>query len=73
MSQFVQVETLDTGTLKLEIYTGATDLLFLRISERISKDEDFNEWNEACLSADEAEQLRAFLSRALPPATSGDA
>lgn len=64
MAEFVQVDEVDTGTLKLEIYPGAKDVLYLRIAERSGK--DFDEWNEACLSAEEAQQLRAFLEKALP-------
>lgn len=66
MSEFVQIDPVDTGTLKLEIYAGGDGTLFLRIAERPVKDDGRDDWNEACLSAAEAVQLREFLGRSLP-------
>lgn len=68
MSEFVQAPALDTKLFKLEIYKGSGEQLFLRISERSDK---YDEWNEACLSAKEAEQLRAFLDTCLPGSGGG--
>jgi hypothetical protein len=71
MSKFTLVESIDTGTLKLEVYAGRDETLFLRIAERPVKDDGRDDWNEACLSAEEAVQLRDFLSRALQPNQEG--
>lgn len=65
MNEFNPIAPLDTGTFKVEVYQGGAQVMFLRISERAAKDVN-EEWQEACLSADEARQLRAYLDRALP-------
>jgi hypothetical protein len=65
MSELVQIDPVDTGTLLLEIYEGGSGELFLRIGERPAKSDYSDDYHEAWLSADEAAIVREFLGRAL--------
>jgi hypothetical protein len=65
MSELVRTDSVDTGTLLLEIYEGANEELFLRIGERPAKSDCSDDYREACLSADEAAMLLEFLGRTL--------